>query len=535
MKKNFMIFGKALMGALALVCGGAGMAVTIADNGSDNDPNNGTPLDDATHDDPNKGIDQQGHAATGSTLEQAELAENKVEDYVTRFQSYKFPMHTDMLTLAKQVKVDTKEPENYVIGEAIMDCVTDASYTSGSTKDASINLYSYIYHNDAKLFCEGCTILVDGVAGYDEQGQADGSPLVLFCTYKQGTTITVEPVNGPLDSGSMYVPTIAASTTLHVMAPAMSESEVEVAPDAAYPQPQVHYLQKKVCAITWTELFERINKKARWNVQDIKDWQLAMFRKKCTRSMLIGAKSKKMKTNSKTGTEYVYTQEGILRQVRLGYQINGDWTIADLVGIAKMLFGKFATSNECDVYVGPDAMEKIANIDFSDHPEIVMQQSLTTFGVGVTSISTPFGKLNFKLEHALEDLGYSSYAVALSMKDAKRFFYQNGKTISIDHSKGEGGEVREAKSQYYIQDDCLAIVGYNSMLIGPNVAAAGFSNVAITVTSVADSTAWAALSPSTSAIYYFLSDITISDVVYTKGLYSYDGTKPVPYEGVIGD
>ncbi len=80
----------------------------------------------------------------------------------------------------------------------------------------------------------------------------------------------------------MYVPDLKAGTGLHIMAPAMSESEVEIAPDSAYPKKEIAYLQKKVCPITWTEFFERINKKAKWNVQDLKDWTLSNFRKKCT-------------------------------------------------------------------------------------------------------------------------------------------------------------------------------------------------------------------------------------------------------------
>ena len=46
-----------------------------------NDPNAGTPLEGATPDSPRKGIDQQGAAATGSALDQADLTENSVDDY----------------------------------------------------------------------------------------------------------------------------------------------------------------------------------------------------------------------------------------------------------------------------------------------------------------------------------------------------------------------------------------------------------------------------------------------------------------------
>ena len=78
------------------------MAVEIGENGSDTDPNDGKPLENATPDAAGKGIDQQGQGATGSAVTDADLAENKVEDYVSKFQAYKYPMHTDFLKLAKQ-------------------------------------------------------------------------------------------------------------------------------------------------------------------------------------------------------------------------------------------------------------------------------------------------------------------------------------------------------------------------------------------------------------------------------------------------
>lgn len=544
MKKYFYLFCNALLVMLAVFSGGAvAMAMAVGTIGSDTDPNAGNPLATATKDDPGKGIDAQSKSTTGSAMRDAGLVLDEINDYVTRFRAYQFPMHTDFLTRAKQIKVDTKEPSNYEIGEAILDCVTETAYTAQDTDtppnavyNTSINLATYLFDNDKKLFSEGCTILCPTIVGYNAAGNADGSPLVLYCTAKDSTNITVVPLNGPLNQGAMYVPALASGTKLQVMAPALSESEVEVAPDSAYPAEVKHYLQKKACAITWTELFERIKKKANWNVQDIKDWQLAMFRKKCTRTMLIGVQSRRMKTNSKTGTEYVYTQQGCLRQLRLGYQISGNWTFGDLIGITKMLFGRFATTSEMDVYVGPDAMEKIANINFSSHPEITVSQKLNEIGVGMTSITTPFGTLNFKLEHALADIGLSAYAIAVNMSDAKRLYYESGKTITIDREKGEGGEVREAKSQYYIQDDCLVIKGYNSMLIGPNISVAGFSNIGSTVTTHSTTNALPS-NPAAGSIYYFTADVTVTSgsdsITYPKGLWKYNGSAFVAYEGVI--
>lgn len=532
MKKFFMskmFWGKMLLFVLAVFTGGtSAMALEIGENGSDTDPNEGKPLEGATSDDPDKGIDQQGQGATGSAITDAELAENKVEDYVSKFQAFQYPMHTDFLRRAKQIKVDTKEPEHYNIGEAIMDCATKEDLVN-TAKDNEVKLS--LYKNDYKLFAECATILVDGVDGYDEKGISDGSPLVLYVTSAdKANGIVVLALNGPHDSqGETYVPNIPSGTMLHVMAPAMSESEVEIAPDAAYPKKEIAFLQKKVCPITWTEFFERINKKAKWSVQDLKNWTLSNFRKKCTRSMLIGYGKKFLKYGSKkTGTEYVYTQKGVLRQLRLAYQIGVEIKFADLIGITRMLFGKYATTNEMDVYCGTKFIEKLLNIDFTKHKDITFVKA-QEIGIDIASFRTTFGALNFKVEHGLDDLGYEECAIAFPMSEAKRYFYTKGKTLTIDHSKGEGGEVREAKSEYYIQDDCLMLTGYNSMLIGPDVTISGYKLSALESVVKSATSMSEVVSPKEGDVVY----LTTPDGDFGVGLYRYDGTKWEPYKGEI--
>ena len=535
MKKNYFyqMMG-VVLSVLAFAMGGGAMmaAVTVGVHGSDTDPNDGKPLDNATPDDLGKGLDQQGQGATGSAMQDAELVENQINDYVSKFQAYDYPMHTDFLRKARQIKVDTKEPEDYQIGEAVMEAVTKAQIADSSHTNALTLTNTYIYKNDMSIFQESSTILVEGVTG------GDGFPLVLYVTANtKNTSIEVTALNPAVYTDSTtgakadYIPTIAAGTKFYVMAPALSESEVEVAPDSAYPQPTKCYLQKKVCAITYTDLFARIKKKAAWNVQDIKDWQLAMFRKKCSRTLLISAPSKFLKQGSKnTGMEYCYTQEGVLRQIRLGYQIGATLSVNDLVAMQRMVFSKYNNGvKEVDVYCGTNALEKLHNIDFSKHPEIVFKrQEIGDTKIMVSSFESTFGKFNFMKEQALDDIGYSEYMLLFSMAKAKRFYYENGKTIDIDHEKGQGGEVREAKSQYYIQDDCLKLADMNSMLVGPTVTLG--ANVYGTITALVKSVAALPTTTTglTAADYFYLTE---ADGTHAIGLWHYVNSAWVSVDG----
>ena len=289
-KKTFELLSKLMLFVLAVVSGGAAMAVNVMQTGTDGaDPNTDTPLEGAIEANPS-GVEVPQGAASGSAMQQLEQVVNEVDDYVAKFQSHKYPMHTDFMKVARQVNVDTKEPVDYEIGEGVLDVNTKgetAGNIGGEQAPVELNLYA----SDKKLFVAGATVLVDEVSGYEdkENGAEDGSPLVLYVTSvsEDGTKVMVEALK--IVGGYTYTPTIPAGSTLHIMAPAMSESEVEIAPDAAYPQAKQHFLQKKVCAITYTDLFSQIKKKSSWNVQELKDWQLDQFRRKCTRSMLIGA------------------------------------------------------------------------------------------------------------------------------------------------------------------------------------------------------------------------------------------------------
>lgn len=494
-----------------------------------NDPNANTPLEGASPDSPQKGIDQQGHAATGSALDQAGITENHIDDYVSKFRAYRFPLHTDILRKARQISVDTKEPNNWEVGEAVME-FTSIGKVTGGEEQATLTS-TEIAKNDWKMIRRNATIMVGAPLGY-KGGVKDNTPLILFVEDKSASGIVVRALNGNYKSVSdhtMLVPEIPAGTTFFPMAPALSESEVEVEPNNALPIETVCYLQKKVCAITYTELFERIKKKARWNVQDIKDWSLEMFRRECTRSMLISAPAKFYKHNERTGTETCYTENGIMRQLRLGYELtDGQIDFEDLIGIQAMMCGKYDTPNELTAYCGTKFIQRLLNIDFSKHKEYTVRNYTDeSTKIKITSFESNFGKFNFVHEYGLNDIGYSECAIIFSVEEAKHFYYQKGKTISIDHEKGEGGEVREAKSQYYIKDDCVKLDTFNSMIVGPSTLVGGYKLSALDAVLKSVNTLDDVAAPAAGDIVYLASDASGK----AMGLYEYTGTEWKAYNG----
>lgn len=519
--------------------GGMAMAVTLGENGSDIDPNDGTPLENATPDAEGLGVDEQSSGTTGSAAQQLEFIDNDVNDYVSKHYAYEFPLQTDIMRAAQQIKVTTPEPKAWEIGEANLDCETNDDLEN-QDYDESVELP--VAKNDAKIFKEGATILVEGVDGYDETGTEDGTPLVLYVEeVTRAGVVTVSALNGPLHSGQMYVPEFDEGTKLHVMEVALSESEVEVAPDNANPLPTKVFLQKKVCSITYTDLWNRMKKQASWDLQDVKDWVLRLFRRKCTRNHLIGVAKKWTKPGTKrTGEEFAYTEQGVLRQLRIGYQLQSKPTFADLVAISAILGGKYSISDEYDVYCGTIFYMNLHQLDYSKHPEVQFERH--TDGetkIKITSFESGFTTMNFKKEHGLDDIGYADSAMAFSVKKAKHYFIPHN-DISIDHSKGEGGEVREAKSDYYILEDCLKLTELNSMFISPRASLVDDSYLNNLTDVIASVTAFpTSPSPAKGDKVSLVCDLTETDAVsgatttYAAGIYEYDGTNWVPSDIAI--
>ena len=522
-KKNlFVLMSSILLFVLAIATGGACMAVTIGENGSNTDPNDGKPLDNATPDAPGMGIDQQGHAATGSTVEQAELDDDKIDEYIMKYQAHKYALDTDFRKLARRVPVRTKHPRHPVIGEAILEAKLKSAISNSSEKAHDVTLP--LYANDVKIFQESTTIRVFGETGYDDKGESNGKPLMLYVISNSAGTVKVVAINGPLNQGETYVPDIASGTKIRAMATAMSESEVEVAPDNFLPQWRQAYLQKKVCAITKTQFYEKMKKEAAFGGQMVKDAILDTFRRKCTSTLLIGQPGVITKSSPKYGEEYCYFQEGIVTQLQNTYEFTGKPTIEDLVALTRIAFTKYSKSNVAQVYCGSQFLESLEVIDFSSHPEMKMETKRDDLNVVVKSLTSNFGTLEFKLEFSLDENGMANNAILLPMNEAIHYEYENT-SISVDHSKGEGGEVRQASTDYVINDDCLMLTGLNSIFIGADVSAAGSRSgdnqkQIISVSELPSS------GQSETAIYYLTED----DGTHRIGTYKYVSSDWAPYQ-----
>lgn len=512
---------KAALLALAVLTGGGAMAaptVPVGQSGADEDPNDGTPLEGATPDDLNLGVQQLGAGSTASAIEEALLDDDKVEEYIMQYQAWKYPLHTDFLSLARKSPVKTKKPKHPVMGEAILEAFTKDKLENATEKANIVRLP--LYNNDTSIFQEKSTIRVFGMTGYDPDGKSNGAPLMLYVTENvRGSEVKVTAINGPLnDGGETYVPNIEAGTKLRVMATALSESELRVPADNFLPGFKQAYLQKKACAITRTDFYERIKKYVKFGGQMVKDATLSNFRKKCTSTLLFGAPGVINKYDPVTGTyEHCYFQEGIVSQLPNSYQLSGLPTVTDLIAISRMALTKYARTNIVQVYCGDLFMERLANMDFSKHPDITFTSVRDNLKVKVGKFETNFGTLEFKLDYALSENGLADSAILIPMSEAIRYIYEE-KTVDHDHKNDT--EARDARSEYYIVDDCLMLTGLTAMFISPDTSIIGVRSDSYGIKFVSVESLEGVTEKDADVVYY----LTQNESGYTVGPYVYDNS-----------
>lgn len=449
-----------LLCGLAMMFGAdAAMAMAVTDNTAKNDPAG------ATVDEAGLNTDLSGTAASATQVREGDLADPEIDEYISKFRPYKFALDTDLRKKAKQHKVKGYEVEHYASGSTPLNGTVYAQVTEAAS--VTLTVGTHISKDDLKMLAPYSTICLPDVMGYDEAGTAEEGALMLEVLERTANTVILGPVNGPIEGGEMKVPAIPAGTEFMVCANACSESQMQVAPENYQPRPKTVFLQKKIVNMVMTDHFKEIVKKVPFYEQDLKDDALYNFRRKSSRTLWVGKQRKVKRMVSDTmGEEFVYTSEGILRQITNLFAINDVLTFSDLVAICKMQFTDYSVSNEAEVYCGKDFMEKLLNIDFTKHKDVSFTAH-QDIGIDIRSFNSTWGRLNFKHEQALDDLGYSGAAAVIDMKSATRYIKEEDKTQMVDMKKG-AGETREATREIHTQIDCLALHGHNSILVAPS-------------------------------------------------------------------
>lgn len=533
---------------IAVMTGGAGVCLAEGAAVVEPDPANPDPVNPDTNnmaspDGNGAGQSLPGTQASATQLRRAKLVEDQYDPDIVEFRADQYVLLNAAQTIAKQRNVGGHDYEiqHFRIGEESLMLTTTAAISAGET----VVLTPENCEGNFDLMGVSSTIVVKGVPGYvkGSRTKKDGGPLVLFVSSANDdhTSVTCRPINGIAKvegTKSDYLrdytcPAIPSGTQLIVTPVAASESQMIVQPDNTQPRPEMVYLQKMEFNILITDHEREIIKKLSWGLTDIKDQALANFKKKQEYGLWIMAQGRFLMRTKDGNEEFVYTMNGALRQLTNTLGLDGPFKWEHIAAIGKIQFTNFSQSKEAWAYCGKNKIAELVNMDMTKHHDVQYSHHKTDYGIVVRDLVSNFGTLHIVHAPALDDLGYEDFMVVMDIKNA-RYYHNisgNSRTYEIDLKKA-GNEAREASRYIYIESGALALVGYNSILVGPSDQIvdknlADNSNPINIVDALPDN-------PTEGMIVTFDEDMTFNNTTLDHNkVWQWNGTTWVEYTGTI--
>lgn len=371
-------------------------------------------------------------------IDAGNFIETDIDEQLFRFNSDDTPLMNLMLR-AKRVKVNSPEVDHYMIDEptATLTTIEDTDASSGFQTTIPLDA------NEQNLARPYTTLLVHGVNGYTEDGSQEtpGKWLMLFVVGHDTTTNdpVVRAINGPRSNPSdefATIPEIPAGTHLTILANSLYETQKEVDPDIAVPQPTRIYLQKRGMNQVVSDYFESQRKRLPFSKAVIAEQAIANFKVRGNRTLWAGRQGK-MKVNvPKMGMQYIYTTEGVRWQFKREFQHAGEWTVEKIIAMAKMFFTGEDVPKTALLLAGKNLLEQLQCVDFSKHPEIQISTRKNTMGWSVTCLHTVFGDIEIKREPTLDRLGWSNSGALIGEDRLVHYVYSSEHTFS-DRVDGE--------------------------------------------------------------------------------------------------
>ena len=423
-----------------------------------------------------KGLATQypGDAATAGTARQAGLEVEEIDSLIAKFRPYQFPMEYIIMTKMQQRKVQSYEVSHYRSGATVLNAATGAAGTVTGTfakKNITVSYTPDQFSSGAETIHEYDTIYVDSVKGYDtETGTTETGGLILFVTKADESNIKLLAINPPATGL-----TIPSGTEFVICGNACSESQMTVDPETYLPSKDTLFLQKKISNIVMTDEWIEQARKVEFITKDIVDNGLYNHKRKSARSHWLGVQymtNIKVK-DAKIGTEPVYFERGILRQLNMAYTYAGNelqWE--DLIAINKMMFTDNAANTTAVALVGKNMMEKLLRLVVRETQvnKNLRFEKVEEMGVTIHKWHDGFGTLEFIYDPTLNDIGYSDYMVVLDAENAVHYYKKIEAETKQDLKKT--GEAREAERRIVQTIDCVGLKGYNSIIVGPSTGAA---------------------------------------------------------------
>ena len=432
-----------------------------------------------------EGQDLTGTQASATQIREGGLAEEDWDSEVEKYRPFRTPLLQIIRKVTKSVPCNSYEKKHARVGGDTLDGMTTNAIEAAAA-GGTIKLTKANFSGSLLPLYKGSTVIVPSVPGYERGSKTKvNGRLNLLVVEKAKDEVTLQALNGPAETegiigetlDTMGCPAIPANSRILCASTILSESQMNVPPENYQPRSEEVYLQKRAFSIIFTEEFEKIKKKAPHTVADMKEDALTKFLLRQERSYLYGTKLKFLMETKDGAQEYAYSAEGIINQLTNSYGIGDTYTFADLIAIAKLMFTDFAESDEMYLFCGKNAIERLMKIELPKGRD-VMFSTVKEFDITFNQFKCSYGTLNFVWDSTLDYMDLEDCMIGADFKGARHYVKENSKERTNDLSK-DAYDPRLAKRYMHWEADCIALRGYNSILVGPEakISALGASGV----------------------------------------------------------
>lgn len=396
-----------------------------------------------------------GEGATVSNTQDVSgnLMLDTIDDKVVKIRPYDAILDT-IARQAKDVKtVNSQVVRHYAIDVLDVSAKVATAYTANAETQIALNTDN----ND--LFANDQTILVKGVAGYEEDGvTTDGNDLMLYVVGKDANNkLLVKAVNG-VKSGTTLntIPSIAENTELLRMGRAGSELQIQSDAHSGVPTDLPVFLQKFMIQIEESTLHKIRDKEVDWTFTDQEEEAVFEMRQTQNNSFWFGVRRllKTKNSRSQNKVEDVYFTGGIWNQAGKEFDFDsadGVITAGDIVSLMKHSFTGNSSGKRKIFLCGSDLLEAIEKVEYTK--TVYLGGKAEAQGVVYNEIVSKFGTLLLAHDQSLDRAGKANSGFVLD-PDLIRKYTIGWKTHTFDFKKS--GE-KDADGRSLIEICALAL------------------------------------------------------------------------------
>jgi hypothetical protein len=449
--KNFSFMG-AFMLVLSVILGVGGFTGVAFANGVATGIETGGKDDAAKADAKGASVEHGLHGALETTDLRSlrpEMIDDPVDQNLVKIRPSVSPLDT-ILRYAGSKPTNNFEYEWYSIGTRAVDDKTSGTATITSSADVQSVQGVITVAGNINKFDVTDTILFPTING------GDGEMLVGYVVEKdvknRQLTFTISEEQMTAGGDGKTIPAIPAETVIYSLGRAAGELDVKTPAISYIPKPSRGYCQIFMAQIAQSTYEKMMDKKVKFDVNEIEEQALYEYRVRMEGSFLFGKKGKVYNPNTNS---YVYMTDGITRQIKKRVEINPAGGDAELIRVMKEIFTGNSGAKERVLLAGADFVEKMSTFS-TVQKQLEAGNTEVVWGITWKKIESNFGSLLLVHHELLDQYGWSDKAIVLDPQYLKKWQISN-----FERKEYDGKELAIMNGNFTVFREVCGVAVYN--------------------------------------------------------------------------